>query len=260
MRLQKADRESLRRAMPGDLITVAGAERNEAFSLVWTVDGQWALLHGAVVARAPDRVTERIIEAQRGDAMTISRTLEKLGADLPTPEQASGATDFPTPRDIYWRWCLDRLPGEHLESPQYAWRVAFSIVPARTGWKILCMEEVAADRLEYGDYLDAVETDDAPEMRVLRWWRGRTIGNRHGIISEADLYGALLCVGVDPDTVSSLSFDEVEEEDDPIARIVAMFADTGREEESGGIHMLPVEVIGAESPLQERISTRRYAR
>lgn len=263
MRLKKADRESLRAAMPGDVLTVAGASRNEVFSIHWSNTGEWVLFHGTVVARAPDRVTERIMEAVRGTAAEITDQLDRLGAEFPLPEQVSGATDFPPPRDIYWRYCLDQLPGEHLEGPEYERRVAYSLVRARTGWRVLCMEEQEEERLEAGDYLNAIYSGEDPDIRELRSWRGAPVGNRSGIIADEDIESILRSIGVNLRTVSSLPDDEDDESIQESFWRTFEMAQKLAQADDGGTSVpkpLAVEVIGLESPPQERIERSRTTR
>lgn len=216
-----------------------GAGRDEAFSLIWTLSGEWALLHGTVDACEPERITQRIMEVACGDSATITHELSLRGARFPLLEQESGATDFQNPRDIFWRRCLDRMPGELLEGPKYERRVALSLVRARAGWKVMRMDEDL-------------------EIRAVRWWHGVNIGNRDGIIADDDIRAVPRFIGVDPDEVT-VPPDDGEYGEIPWADIEDAFAAAKGLEaaerlvEPDAPMPLPVEVIALESPIKERI-------
>jgi hypothetical protein len=247
--------------MPGTVITVPPpAGRDTLYSIAWTAEENWALVRGTIAARAPDRVTERMEVILKGDASAVCLHLDALGASFPLPEQSSGETNFPTPADLYWDLCVAHLPGEALDTPDYQRRIAFSLTRARSGWKIHCVEEVDEDRLMFEDYLAALCMAEMPDVRVVKVWQGRTIGDRNGVIRDHEILDALLRIGADTDTVRLLHeyFGGQEDEDETGDEEPARFGMVRMADE--GVRALPVEVIALESPLRERLPSRRDRR
>lgn len=199
MRPTRQDWKDLCALMPG--VAPAGQapwETGALYSVERCEDGCWSLHRGYVLRVSRERTFQRVETQRKDTALVILLELKAVGFDLPLFEQLTGELTLPTPRDLYFSACCQRLPGRFLKVTRDGVRIGLSLTMARRqGWKIMFFEEPAENELFCRDYLTAQVRGEWPAVFVLGRWNETSIGNRRGIIKDADLEHTLALFEID---------------------------------------------------------------